>query len=101
VDIDNVKLPGVSRMQIAKTAGRNIWNRVTVKEENMRIKLDNQYTNKPTVKIKSTNKQIRRRKNQSSMRGGGGGGRQAQKLSSGILGREPVPVWPSCCPEAG
>jgi hypothetical protein len=37
---NSVKLLGVPRMQTAKTAGKTIWNRVTVKEENIRIRLD-------------------------------------------------------------
>jgi hypothetical protein len=38
---DNVKLLGVPRMQTAKTAGeKHIWNRETIREENIRIKLD-------------------------------------------------------------
>jgi hypothetical protein len=41
---------------LAKTAGKHVWNRVTVREENMRIKLDKKITNKPTVKIKNKNK---------------------------------------------
>jgi hypothetical protein len=40
VDTNNVKLLGVLRMQTAKTVGKPIWNRVTVKVENIRIKLD-------------------------------------------------------------
>jgi hypothetical protein len=40
VDRDNVKELGAPRMQTAKTTGKTIWNRVTVKEENIRIKLD-------------------------------------------------------------
>jgi hypothetical protein len=31
---------GVPRMQTAKKVGKIIWNGVTVKEENIRIKLD-------------------------------------------------------------
>jgi hypothetical protein len=43
-------------MQTAKAVGKTISNRVTVKEENISIKLDKKITNKPTVKIKNTNK---------------------------------------------
>jgi hypothetical protein len=47
VDTNNVKLLGVTRMQTAETVGKTIWNRVTVKEENIRIKLDKlQITNR-------------------------------------------------------
>jgi hypothetical protein len=34
---------------------KHIWNRVTVKEGNTRIKLDKFIPNKPTVKIKNVN----------------------------------------------
>jgi hypothetical protein len=40
VDTNNLKLLGVPRMQTAKTVGKHIWNRIAVKEENIRIKLD-------------------------------------------------------------
>jgi hypothetical protein len=51
---------------------KHIWNSVTVEEENIRIKLDKQIPNKPTVKLKNVNEQIRRIKNENSARGGGG-----------------------------
>jgi hypothetical protein len=37
VDRENVRELGVPRMQSAKTAVKNIWNRVTVREENIKI----------------------------------------------------------------
>jgi hypothetical protein len=40
VDTNSVKLLGVPRVQTAETAGKLIWNRVAVKEENIGIKLD-------------------------------------------------------------
>jgi hypothetical protein len=40
VDTNNVYLLGVLRMQTAKTVRKAIGNRVKVKEENVRIKLD-------------------------------------------------------------
>jgi hypothetical protein len=35
VDGDNVKKPGVPRMQLVKTDVKNIWNKVRVREENI------------------------------------------------------------------
>jgi hypothetical protein len=40
VDTNSVQLLGVLRMQTAETVGKTIWSRVTLKEENIRIKLD-------------------------------------------------------------
>jgi hypothetical protein len=40
VDRDNVKELGVPRMQSGKTAEKNIWDRVTIREENIKIKVN-------------------------------------------------------------
>jgi hypothetical protein len=40
VDTKSVKLLGVPRVQTAKTVGETVWNGVTVREENIRIKED-------------------------------------------------------------
>ena len=40
MDRDRVKLLGVPRVQTAKIVGKTIWNGVTVREEDIRMKLD-------------------------------------------------------------